>query len=282
MQTQTIVEEQRGKYKCPHCGDSAIKFIEGHSLCTSCGLVIDQAKEDQSRRGGLRKRSELSRGVSVSGEQHIALNRVGIKSIIDFLRVSDSTEENMALTIASIIDIVGKLGLGSDVIEAALDVYRDIAKKCTFKGKSIKALSAAIIYVAGKKTGKACGLREIARIAGIKTNKIFRCYRFILENTEYDAQHPSIEEYITRICGRLALNASVIDIAKKIAIAAKDYLQVKAATSSLAAASIYISSIIIGERRTQREIADATGITETTIRSRYKEIAKKLQIIITV
>ncbi|MEM2168115.1 MAG: hypothetical protein QXJ19_07550 [Candidatus Bathyarchaeia archaeon] len=280
-----MVEEQRGKHKCPHCGDSAIKFIEGHPLCTSCGLVIDQAsqaKEDQSRRGGLRKRSELSKGVSVSGEQHIALNRVGIKSIIDFLRVSDSTEENMALTMASIVDIVGKLGLGSDVIEAALDIYRDIAKKCTFKGKSIKALSAAIIYVAGKKTGKACGLREIARIAGIKTNKIFKCYRFILENTECNAQCLSIEEYITRICERLTLNTNVADMAKKIAVAAKDHIQAGTAVSSLVAASIYISSIIIGERRTQREIADATGITETTIRSKYKKICRRLKITLTV
>ncbi|MEM3449846.1 MAG: transcription initiation factor IIB family protein [Nitrososphaerota archaeon] len=275
MQTQVVVKEQVDKYKCPYCGASAIQFIEKHPVCADCGLVIDQAgqvENDQPRRGRMRKR----------GGQHIVPNCMDIEAFIDFLGVSDSFEENMALTIASIIDVVGKMGLGSDVIEAALDIYRDIAKKCTFKGKSIKTLSAAIVYAASKRAGKACGLREIARIAGIKTNKIFRCYKFILENTGYDAQCPSIEEYIARICGRLALNAGITDIAKKIAVAAKDYLQAGAAASSSVAASIYISSIIGGERRTQREIADEVGITETTIRSRCKEIAKKLQIVITV
>jgi transcription initiation factor TFIIB len=31
-----------------------------------------------------------------------------------------------------------------------------------------------------------------------------------------------------------------------------------------------------GEKRTQREIADVVGVTEVTIRNRYKEIIEKL------
>jgi transcription initiation factor TFIIB len=31
-----------------------------------------------------------------------------------------------------------------------------------------------------------------------------------------------------------------------------------------------------GERRTQREVADVSGVTEVTIRNRYKEITEKL------
>jgi Transcription initiation factor IIB (TFIIB) len=43
----------------------------------------------------------------------------------------------------------------------------------------------------------------------------------------------------------------------------------------VAAASIYIASIIGGERRTQQEIGEVAGVTEVTIRNRYKEIAKE-------
>jgi len=35
---------------------------------------------------------------------------------------------------------------------------------------------------------------------------------------------------------------------------------------------------LVGERRTQREIADTLGITEVTIRNRFKEIISKLGI----
>jgi len=34
--------------------------------------------------------------------------------------------------------------------------------------------------------------------------------------------------------------------------------------------------LLTGEKRTQREIADVVGVTEVTIRNRYKEIIDKL------
>ncbi|MBO5519631.1 MAG: transcription initiation factor IIB, partial [Candidatus Methanomethylophilus sp.] len=47
------------------------------------------------------------------------------------------------------------------------------------------------------------------------------------------------------------------------------------------AASIYIASILTNERRTQREVADVAGVTEVTIRNRYKELNEKLGMEIT-
>ena len=46
----------------------------------------------------------------------------------------------------------------------------------------------------------------------------------------------------------------------------------------IAAAAIYIASILCGDRRTQREVADVAGVTEVTIRNRYKELAEELDI----
>ena len=36
--------------------------------------------------------------------------------------------------------------------------------------------------------------------------------------------------------------------------------------------------VMIGERRTQKEIARAAGVTEVTIRNRYKELREKLKL----
>ena len=46
----------------------------------------------------------------------------------------------------------------------------------------------------------------------------------------------------------------------------------------LAAAAIYIASILTDHRVTQRDIAMAAGVTEVTVRNRYKELVQKLQI----
>jgi transcription initiation factor TFIIB len=39
-----------------------------------------------------------------------------------------------------------------------------------------------------------------------------------------------------------------------------------------------MASVLCGERRTQREVATIAGVTEVTIRNRYKELSKELDI----
>ncbi|MDH5691047.1 MAG: transcription initiation factor IIB, partial [Candidatus Bathyarchaeota archaeon] len=47
-----------------------------------------------------------------------------------------------------------------------------------------------------------------------------------------------------------------------------------------AAAASYLASTVVGERRTQREVAEAADVTEVTIRNRYKEMMEKLLIVV--
>ena len=48
----------------------------------------------------------------------------------------------------------------------------------------------------------------------------------------------------------------------------------------MAAAAIYIASVVHDQRKTQKTIADTVGVTEVTIRNRYKELAKNLDIVV--
>jgi transcription initiation factor TFIIB len=47
----------------------------------------------------------------------------------------------------------------------------------------------------------------------------------------------------------------------------------------LAAAVLYVSCLKTEEDKIQRDIADAAGVTEVTIRNRYKNIIKQLDTI---
>ena len=46
----------------------------------------------------------------------------------------------------------------------------------------------------------------------------------------------------------------------------------------LAAAALYIACVLNDEKRTQKMIADAAGVTEVTIRNRYKGLRESLQL----
>ena len=48
--------------------------------------------------------------------------------------------------------------------------------------------------------------------------------------------------------------------------------------TGIAAAALYVAALMHGEKRTQREVADVAGVTEVTIRNRYKELLDKLDL----
>jgi len=48
--------------------------------------------------------------------------------------------------------------------------------------------------------------------------------------------------------------------------------------AGIAAAALYVAALLNDEKKTQREVADVAGITEVTIRNRYKELLDKLNL----
>jgi len=41
---------------------------------------------------------------------------------------------------------------------------------------------------------------------------------------------------------------------------------------------LYVAALLNDEKKTQREVADVAGITEVTIRNRYKELLERLDL----
>ena len=86
-------------------------------------------------------------------------------------------------------------------------------------------------------------------------------------------------DYVPRFCSGLTLKGEVQSRAVEILRQAGEReLTSGRGPTGVAAAAIYISSILGGERRTQREVAEVAGVTEVTISNRYKELAEKLDI----
>ncbi|RLG78488.1 MAG: transcription initiation factor IIB, partial [Thermoprotei archaeon] len=48
--------------------------------------------------------------------------------------------------------------------------------------------------------------------------------------------------------------------------------------AGLAAAAVYTAAQIYEERRTQKDVAQVAGVTEVTVRNRYKELIQYLKI----
>jgi transcription initiation factor TFIIB len=85
--------------------------------------------------------------------------------------------------------------------------------------------------------------------------------------------------YIPRFAAELNLSGEVQEKGREIIEdAIKKGLISGRGPTGVAAAAVYIAGLLKDERRTQKEVANVAGVTEVTIRNRYRELRKELKI----
>jgi transcription initiation factor TFIIB len=195
------------------------------------------------------------------------------------VRISDATERNLALALSRIDRLASGMGLPRTVRETAAMIYRKAALKNLVRGRSIQGVTAASIYAACRQCHVPRTLDEVSIIAQMSRKEIGRNYRYVSRELELKLMPTAPKDYISRFCSELKLSNSVqVKTLEILGHAANQELTSGRGPTGLAAASLYISSVLCGERRTQREVAEIAGVTEVTIRNRYKELAQKLDI----
>ena len=164
-----------------------------------------------------------------------------------------------------------KLSLPDAVIEKAAYIYRKALEKKLVRGRSITSLIAASLYAACRELETPRTLREIASSVGIKRKEISACYRLIFK--ELDLKMP-VTDSVTCVA-KIASNADLPEKTTRFAMkilkkAEKQNALAGKNPMGVAASALYLASINLGEKTTQKEIADAGGMTEVTIRNRCK------------
>jgi transcription initiation factor TFIIB len=138
---------------------------------------------------------------------------------------------------------------------------------------------AASLYAACRQCNVPRTLDEVANSSRVGRKEIGRTYRFMTRELKLKLMPTKPQDYVSRFCSELKLSGEVqAKAAEILKDAGKKELTSGRGPTGVAAAAIYISSILCNERRTQREVADIAGVTEVTIRNRYKELTEKLGI----
>jgi transcription initiation factor TFIIB len=294
--------------KCPKCDSTHLTkdYSRAELVCHNCGLVIDgelidqgpewrafdsEQREKKSRTGApmTYRRHDKGRSTSISWQNRDAYgksipprNRAQLYRLRKWhtrTRISDGTERNLAIALASLDRMSSSLSLPRNVRETAAMIYRKAAKIKLTRGRTIDGITAAVLYAACRQCNVPRTLEEISKVSHVKKKEVGRNYRNISRKLELKLLPTVPQDYISRFCSQLTLSSDVqikaIHILKK---ATQKELTSGRGPTGMAAASIYISSVLCGERRTQKEVADVAGVTEVTIRNRYKELASKLDI----
>src|SRR5438132_1114820 len=150
---------------------------------------------------------------------------------------------------------------------------------CGGCGFVLTELVAAALYAACRDTETPRTLTDVATGINIKRKDVARCYRLLLR--ELDLKMPVVDPI--KCVARIASKAGLSEKTKRKALQIlKDAAEIEISAGKdpmgLAAAALYLSCVMNGENKTQKDVAQAAGVTEVTIRNRYKGLKESLKL----
>src|SRR3989339_1879486 len=289
--------------KCPECSSINIRFNKerGEVICTDCGLVIeekmidfgqewrefDPEQADKRRRTGAPSTwTKFDRGLGTDVGQKGDIYQLKSKERNKFFRlrkwqhrISTAIERNLKLALAELKRVSSYLKLPASVEEEAARVYTLAVQRGLVRGRSMESVVAGALYAACRRHEIPRTLDELSEASGIEKKEIGRTYRFVTRELGITIRPSNPSDYIARFASSLKLTAETQSKAVEILERAqKSELTSGRGPTGIAAAALYVSALMHGEKRTQREVADVAGVTEVTIRNRYKELLDKLKL----
>ena len=302
-----MIEKNNQNDKCPRCGKGSIvtDANTAENFCSKCGFVMT----DKISESGPEWRSFSNEGENKSRAgvpTSLAMHDMGLATVIN-PQNRDATGKPLSATMRSTIErlrtwdnrsqvhepvdrnfrqafseldrLKDKLAVGDSVIEKAAYIYRKALEKGLVRGRSISALIASSLYAACRDTETPRTLKDVGQAGNIKRKDIARCYRLLLRELELKMPVVNPIQCIARIASKAELSEKTKRKATKILQTAEEQkISAGKDPMGLAAAALYVACVTNGENKTQRDVAEAAGVTEVTIRNRYKGLKVALNL----
>lgn len=299
MFQQTLIRRDR----CPECGSIEIVTDEevGEITCVQCGLVLKQKILDQTPEWRAFTPEENKNRVRVGlPTSYLSYDKnlpttfgiykdthgkpLSLKTRLKMRRLRRwdiraknraSTERNLSQAMSELDRLNIILNIPRAIREDAALIYRKALKMGLIRGRSIAAMAAASLYAACRLTGTPRRLKDIVKASIRSRKEIARCYRLIQRELDIKMPIDDPSRYISKIASKIGLNQKIQNKANHILrnIKREKHIVGKGPVG-IAAVILYISAKLEGVKVTQKKLAEASGITEVTIRNRYKDIKK--------
>jgi transcription initiation factor TFIIB len=275
-------------------------------ICGNCGMVISDKVEDTSHlerhifSGGQIYETRARTGAPTS----LASHDMGLATIVgkgdrdasgtkidpsisstmqrlrtwDFrLKLKTPPDRNLREAFKLHDTLKDKLGLSYAVIENTAYLYRKAQHRKFLRGRTISSVICAATYIACRDLGVSKTMKDIAAASNVKQKNIARTYRQLM--LELDYKVPSIDPFkcVTKVANKAKLaektKRQAINIMQKVT---ENEISAGKDPMGLAATVLYMSGIKTGENISQKEISNAAGVTEVTLRNRFKDLKNRL------
>jgi len=275
-----------GIQNCPECKKGRLlqDFANGDHVCSHCGIIFNEFSFSDSPdllsynevmdRAPFASMEEPGPSTEISpGMRDGQGNRFPSHKLLEIHRL-----RNLNHMLGFMSAISSRLEVTRPAKEFSLHLYGELVHKRITVGRDARALAAACIYAGCRYYTLPYSLEDIAitvmdQIHPIMAKKrVGKAYRLIMKEMAIAITPPTPSDYISRYASELKLNTETEQKARELLKRALSSGIPGGEPASIAAALIYLASKLSGRKVTQKMITTITGVTDTTIRTRYREL----------
>jgi transcription initiation factor TFIIB len=278
----------------------------GEVICSNCGMVMVEAVSENRSEWRAFKTEEANQRSRTGTPTSLARHDMGLATIIgrtdkdasgrgldasmrstmERLRTWDSriqvyspADRNLRQAFGMLERVKDKLGLSATIIEKTAYIYRKAQERGLVRGRTIRSVMAAAIYITCREMAMSRTLNDVTFLNNIKRKELARTIRLLI--LELDIKIPILDpiKCVVRVANKVNLSEKTkrqaMDIMHNVT---KSGISAGKDPMGLAGSVLYLSSKNSGENITQMDIAEAAGVTEVTIRNRFKDLRNRIDL----
>jgi transcription initiation factor TFIIB len=276
----------------------------GEIVCGGCGLILLQNMSDISHENNGYSQESFMKLARTGPATSLTMNDRGLSTVIgtnrdstgkpissktkyEFNRLRTWDQRSKSRKTASfskaftlLHGMKTKLGISNNVVENAAYIYRKVVSAKLTRGRTTASLIAASLYAACRENNIPRTLDDIAKAGNIERRILSRDLRTIIKKLELNLNQYDTSSFISKISNNMNLREKTKrDAFKILSLCEKEQITAGKHPVAQAAASLYISCIMNGEKISQKKFAVESGISDVTIRNRVGLIKKTLKLI---
>ena len=292
-----VIVNEIEKYQnlCPECNGYIVLISErGETVCNQCGLIINE-KEIDLKNSGRRTYTQKEKnkfdnyGWPISplvADLEICTkinknetNDFDLKRVIKRDSIYSWKTRNFLIAFAELKRLCFNLNIPSHIKNETISLYKKSFKANLLKGRSISGMIAACLYFVSKKLNTPVIFKEIIYESTADAEIIKKCYKALIKKFKLPHHNVNPLLFVPRYSSALGLDIETQQLVVKILTHLLKNNEFHGKNPmGLCGGAIYFAAKLKGKKITQKQVAKKVGITDLTLRSRYKEIIEKIRL----
>ncbi|MFZ8936724.1 MAG: transcription initiation factor IIB [Nitrosopumilaceae archaeon] len=282
-----ITDSDRGEVFCGGCGLVLVQNLDDTTNENRSYSAEDFMKNARTGPGGSLTMFDKGLSTVIGADKDSSGKSLSSKTKYEFNRLRTWDQRSKSRKTSSLSKaftllhgMKTKIGVPDNVVENAAYIYRKAVGAKLTRGRTMASLISASLYASCRQNNIPRTLDDIADAGNVERRILSRDLRTIIKKLGLSLNQYDTTSFIAKISNNMNLSEKTKRDAFEILKRCEDQ-KITAGKHPVAqaAASLYIASILNGEKISQKKFSNESGVSDVTIRNRATLIKKTLKIV---